>query len=323
MKNNVVLVGKLPPPIGGVTIHVQRLAELAERHGILADTIDYSKIKSLLKLFRFKKNIYHLHISNDYLRYLISLVLKIQRKQIVITFHSHRNKSEFKKRVIRATSRLSERNIAVGIHLGNDLKKDGIERVSIREPFLPPSQKEIFGLKCDLKHKNNFNIGINAYSVLLEGGKDIYGLESTIYQIKKIIEKNYIVYLYIYISGIKDKDFYNKLIKIIEKENLSKYIKFEEGKKLIEEMPNLNLFLRPTLTDSYGISVSEAIYLGIPAIASNVCIRDANALIFDIDSPGELTELIIEEIEKKRMVLETEKFNAKEYLNSLYRIEEQ
>jgi len=41
-----------------------------------------------------------------------------------------------------------------------------------------------------------------------------------------------------------------------------------------------DLFVRPTSTDSFGISVAEAISMGIPAIASDVCERAKGTITF-------------------------------------------
>jgi glycosyltransferase involved in cell wall biosynthesis len=41
-----------------------------------------------------------------------------------------------------------------------------------------------------------------------------------------------------------------------------------------------NLFIRPTSTDSFGISIAEALTLGVPSIASNVCGRPEGTILF-------------------------------------------
>lgn len=43
-------------------------------------------------------------------------------------------------------------------------------------------------------------------------------------------------------------------------------------------------YLRPTSVDSFGIAVADAVNMGIPAIASNVCRRHPGTLVLNIDS---------------------------------------
>ena len=41
-----------------------------------------------------------------------------------------------------------------------------------------------------------------------------------------------------------------------------------------------DVFVRPTNTDGYGISIAEAIYFKVPAVASNVCSRPEGTILF-------------------------------------------
>ena len=55
---------------------------------------------------------------------------------------------------------------------------------------------------------------------------------------------------------------------------------------LVPILKSVDCFVRPTSTDSYGISVAEAINVGVPSIASDVCEREEGTIIFksrDID----------------------------------------
>lgn len=47
-----------------------------------------------------------------------------------------------------------------------------------------------------------------------------------------------------------------------------------------------DLFVRPTNTDGYSVSIAEVIYFKVPAIASDVCARPQGTVLFksrDID----------------------------------------
>ena len=41
-----------------------------------------------------------------------------------------------------------------------------------------------------------------------------------------------------------------------------------------------DLFVRPTRSDSFGISIQEALFCNVPAIASDVCIRPEKTILF-------------------------------------------
>lgn len=322
MGDKVILVGKTPPPIGGVTVHVKRLKYLLDKEGYNNCIVEYSKFSNLLKIFSFNRGIYHLHISNVYLRFILTLLLSLQNKKVINTFHSFRNKKKSSIAINKFTSKLSFKNIGVGKKLSEELIELGFNRIFFQEPFIPPSLDEMIGLKCDMKESNKFTIGINAYSILLENGKDIYGVMFTLEVIKKLVKERYTVFLNIYFSEIKNQEFYEMIIEFINENKLEDYVKMVQGKNLIKEFPNLNLFLRPTLTDSYGISVSEAIFLGVPAIASNVCIRDEHAQVYDIKNPEGLINEIKDKIERGNQVMPILKeFDSAKYLIDLYGFE--
>jgi len=52
------------------------------------------------------------------------------------------------------------------------------------------------------------------------------------------------------------------------------------GEKLVEHLPDCDLFLRPTREDGYGVSLQEAMDCGSIAIASDVCERPAGTQLF-------------------------------------------
>ncbi|EKO3701887.1 glycosyltransferase [Vibrio metschnikovii] len=53
-----------------------------------------------------------------------------------------------------------------------------------------------------------------------------------------------------------------------------------ENISLYPVLKSSSIFIRPTFYDSYGISVGEALSIGIPSIASDVCKRTEGAIIF-------------------------------------------
>ena len=76
MKKTVLLIGTLPPPIGGVTIHLQRVLNLEETMNrlnfFLLDIkkkciLDQGKSRlSTLIIVFYSTDIIHIHISNNF-----------------------------------------------------------------------------------------------------------------------------------------------------------------------------------------------------------------------------------------------------------------
>lgn len=56
---------------------------------------------------------------------------------------------------------------------------------------------------------------------------------------------------------------------------------FEDRNDVLEVLSHHDVLIRPSLLDSYGLSVAEALLVGTPAIATNVCRRCAAALLYE------------------------------------------
>ena len=87
----------------------------------------------------------------------------------------------------------------------------------------------------------------------------------------------------------------SKMPSLIEKMNIDDNILIVQ-----REIPNgfevwklSDLFIRPTYTDIEGISVKEALYCGTPAIASDVCKRPSEAVLFKNRSYEDLEEKVL------------------------------
>ena len=86
----ILQFAKLPPPIGGVTIHVRRLfSSASKKKNVKMELLDYSNERNLKTILTkvIKSKIIHIHLSNKKLRVFITFLFKLIFKKSVITFH--------------------------------------------------------------------------------------------------------------------------------------------------------------------------------------------------------------------------------------------
>ena len=96
-----------------------------------------------------------------------------------------------------------------------------------------------------------------------------------------ILKKDYPkIALIISLGQIGNESFFKHLNKVAQNLKIEKSIYFLSKKELWPIIKRSDFFLRPTLSDSYGISIAEAISVGTPAIASDVCQRPAKTILF-------------------------------------------
>ena len=77
-RDSVLIFGRLPPPFGGVTVHILRLVKLLNSLG--CKTYIYSNLKQL-----YVCNIWHIHVNDPIKRLFLIVVGCALRKHIVCT----------------------------------------------------------------------------------------------------------------------------------------------------------------------------------------------------------------------------------------------
>ena len=78
MKINILQFAKLPPPIGGVSIHVSRLiSQTKVNQEFNMKVLDYSKEKKIFSIINkiFTSKIIHVHLSNKKLRFFFAFLI--------------------------------------------------------------------------------------------------------------------------------------------------------------------------------------------------------------------------------------------------------
>ena len=58
----------------------------------------------------------------------------------------------------------------------------------------------------------------------------------------------------------------------------------------VEYVDNFDLYVRPNREDGYGVAIVEALMAGLPAIASDTCIRPEHAILFENENYEDLRE---------------------------------
>lgn len=299
----VEIWGTYPPPIGGVSIHVYRLIHnfhaldaqvVLKNFGKVDPGLDYvDTVNNRWRLFGellfVPTKIIHLQ-SNNVIAFLL-LTLFGARHKIGITIHNKnlvKVKSKIKQYVIRKFLQKSSFIILNDKDYKNALinkfhcEKD---KIHILPAFLPPIANEYKGLDVDIlnfRKKHKFLISANAYKLRLDEEVDVYGLDLLIKLIGELKKREIDAGLIFCLPMIGCIEYYQSCLSVIEEQELQDNI-------LIVQRPLPNgfevwklsdLFIRPTFTDIEGLSVKEALFCGTPAIASNVCQRPKEAIVF-------------------------------------------
>jgi glycosyltransferase involved in cell wall biosynthesis len=289
----VLVLGKIPPPIGGVTIHVKRLLEHFNSQDL--DLVYFLDLKQstflgkVTNVFRFK--ILHLHTSNVYFRLLMSVFCLATFKKLIITVHGNLGRYNRLKNIFDYIS-VSLCYIPIVLNSESFVISKQINRRSLFiTAFVPPLNSK--PLNADLLSKINFLkknydyiFCTNAFNLTQDkNGTEIYGVVQLINIFNNIFRQALIIsdpsgayYRYCQNNGITVSD--NILI-----------IPYEH--EFIEVIKLSDVFIRNTSTDGDSLSVNEALFLNKTVFATNSVPRPDGCMLYSRLEPDLLQSLIV------------------------------
>ncbi len=319
----ILVLGPYPPPLGGVAVHVQRVLDKLKRQNNTVWCFD-TTARNRWGYVRFRLYLLRLAVllictRPDHLMYntmylvnslpelrLISFLQKFIRYKITYIEHDCRymyTKSTAFKESLSALMR-GQTLIMIGDSTYRSYVDTGIklpQKSFIESAFLPPDESQELAIVATypqslLEFINSQRplIVANAFQLALLDGKDLYGFDlcvEILYQLKQIYHNAGLVFA---LANIGDEQLYKKLCNRIEQLELSDHVyMLHNQKELWPLLKRADLFVRPTLSDSFGISIGEAIYFGTPAVASNVCMRPAGTILFRVGDGKDFYEKVI------------------------------
>lgn len=329
----IALIGTVPPPIGGTSIHLLRLFERlkTENYDVtLFDAYGKSQLENegivhinnykkwIIKyFFLMKEDIIHSHTHSWIDRAILTIGAKLKHKKIIFTFHSlreeYRDLSRFEKWCVKKTLKKADVLICTAQYIKDKLLSWGCSEKKIRVigPYINPSEIEknqpCLDAVKDFRENHDFVIVANASNNNIYLEKDLYGIDMCIELLSFLKEKEINVGFIFSITSITDEQRYSSYKKTIEEKKLEKDFMFvNENVSFIPFLMNADVFVRPTNTDTWGISISESIYLGVPAVASDVCQREKGTILFATRNQDDFNEKVyscIQNIEKEKTII--------------------
>lgn len=327
-RKKIMILGPLPPPLGGVSVHVQRvIAKLKEQHNDvmhIETCVEYRYrflimyiIRLLLLLLYHRPDQVHLHtlyLSNGLreLQWIVRLK-KFLHYDVLLIEHDCRY---MYKRSIAWKSALNlllpqvKKQIFIGDITAKSYVDNGMLAAqcnTIESAFLPPDQtqeqavlrsypQELF--QFIEKHKPL--VLANAFQLSLLEDKDLYGFDSCIELIRKLKPVHNDVGFIFVLGSVGNELYYQQLLVSIAEYDLIDNCYFLIGQRqLWPLLKKIDLFVRSTLSDGASVSIEEALWAGKSVVATNVCLRPEQVAIYDVDDSERFYELVIGALEKR------------------------
>lgn len=307
----IILFGPLPPPTGGVSIHVERLNILLSNMGFSVQQCDESKIIKenvfnirSLRILRYLKEAYkadivHIHSSLHSLRLFHIIISFLLGKKIIITLHSWRSGKFITWLWKEILNFFCDKIIFVSGEVAEKIHTRTVKRL-VFPAFLPPNNTEaplnehIIHFISRARKKSKKILVSNAFRIVEHNGVDLYGLDICldVFSAHKCYENAVLIYI------ISDPS--------VNPDKIKKYKSFIEEKKITSSvlihcgaidfchlLKLADASIRATNTDGDAISIRESLYLGVPCIASDCTKRPSGTILFNTRSSQSLASAIL------------------------------
>lgn len=321
---HILIIGRYPPPTGGNTVHIQRLAQRLHMDGNRVTIADlYSRtptspsvpfkvlyrepgLRGGLSLLRglstaARGAIVHVHISAGATVYTIAPVLlwaiRHARKR-VLTIHSGSWAKEFtslsngmRRLALFFLSRFDD-VICVNDHQRSVVESNVHTRTHVIPAYLPCVPGPSVTVPASvLKLKREVDC------LLITSGLETSTYEyQTLLDAVGVAQRNLNVRLGLVICtyGPRDPDYWDPVeeaigvttVPVVQTRNLS-------PEQFVRTLSACNIYVRPTTTDGDAVALREAALLGLQILASDTAVRPIGSATFPISNVQALAELVI------------------------------
>ncbi|MBN1472275.1 MAG: glycosyltransferase [Syntrophaceae bacterium] len=313
--DRILIVGNLPLPIGGVSIHCSRLYALLKKSHYdvdffnLAKFIKCKKIKKIILLFTLLYNKYtvvHIQTTDIKVNKIIFIIKRIKKYKIYLSVHNPRLFSQPPKKVLFFKKYIP--NLDLLILVSQDIldkyRNESVnlpQNIIVKSAYLPPTIEEEQAilstypesLKRFLSEKNPLLIA-NAWKIVFMDGIDLYGLDLCVDLVSRLKSDFPNIGLIFALANSKDEKKYLNIKRAqIKTLNIDKQIYFLSNQKILWPLfKKVHIFIRPSYSDGSAVSINEALDLGCKVIASNCCKRPSDVILFQNRDLDDLIKIV-------------------------------
>jgi len=288
-KNEVAIVGPIPPPYGGIANHIERLTKHLDLNRVSYRIINHKqkaehKLKKVSSLFFYINFLFccpykvvHFHQTLNGFEFIYwYLFSRLHRSKIIITIHNQYllNASIVVKNIqlyfLRKTKYLK-------LYIVSNNLYEFLSANSIGCRHLPSYVPLLAEKRTGKMHKNEQNaVMFNAFRLNSNNANSVYGFDLFMGIVKK--------YDFPYLILVADEIGSDRMYIESQVLNLCRNVRILYNQNLIDYLENTMILIRPNRSDAFGISIQEALDVEVMVIASDVCSRPQGAILFKTGS---------------------------------------
>jgi glycosyltransferase involved in cell wall biosynthesis len=298
-----MLYGIYPPPVGGVSTHVKRFVAFLRTRSVSFEFAHPNRASESgfpqldpLQFFRraleSKARVVHVHdLQHRGMHVILSVLSLAFRKKIVITIHNEWFAENYRRLhgFRRLAARLCYTSVTriISVNSEADFLFVPPDRIVHIPAFLPPTPEERDASMLpasihELRERMRILLTANAFRILFREGHDLYGLDLSIDLMRRLQDDGINdVGLVFVIPDVGDQEYLDSMRERIGRLGLQdRFLLVTEAIPYPAVIDICDVFVRPTTSDGDAISVREALYAGVPTIASDAVRRPKGTVLF-------------------------------------------
>lgn len=317
----IAIYSALPPPYGGVGVHVERLIEVAREKGVpyqvydqLGKTIPERHITAVgssplagIKFFlTVREPAIHLH-NNGTATVIAALeICALRGKKVLLTIHSEKllrrdaGIPDPLRWLLRHSLRHAHHIFCVSDRIARWLVEIDVreEDITVTPAFLPPTALHLSeeNLSPEMKEflaSHSSIVGTHGWFGYFVKGVHVYSFDMVL-SLALFLKENFPKSgIYTVVSGTYETEHRKNILRARRELGLEKdWLITEKPFHAAALYAKSDVFVRPTITDGDSISIRECLYLSVPVIASDVVDRPAECVLF----PSRDTDAMIQSV---------------------------
>lgn len=293
----IMFAGPIPTPIGGISIHISRLSSWLSAKAIKVDHVDEARhkkkgvynIRSLRVLSYLRHlarcNLAHIHSDVHLFRILHILACRLFGLRVIVTIHAWQA-GNLVTLINRIFLVLAHQVILVNEEINDSLK---LRDYQVLPAFLPPTTcrndlpEEITTFIRKARARGCSLLCANAYQIREYKGQDLYGLDLCVELMDQLACRSDVksALVFVVCCDARSNQLYANAQERIKERGLeSNFCLYNKSVDFITLMDQCDIVLRPTNTDGDALTIREALYFGLPVIASDVVQRPPGTILF-------------------------------------------
>jgi glycosyltransferase involved in cell wall biosynthesis len=318
---DVLLVGPYPPPLGGVSSHVRRVAAEMQAAGYRLGVIDHfggrhvtapvvaslrrNPGRYLLELSRWRAQVVHYHHAGRTSILVAAALARQTRRESrwLITVHNHSltpPRARGRSRLIRWALNQFDDIIAVSPEVQLGLTRHVPERtISVLPAFCGIADQQTSSLSDETRRfvgSGGVTVVVSAYRVRpFRGGGDLYGLGFAARVFELLAAEMGDVKLAVFVAHRAHSRVARRYLSDCYRRLAREYpgrVHLAVGEPLVQALGPGTIYLRPTSSDGDAVSVREALALGVPVLASDVAQRPPGVRVLPVGDRSRWVEAV-------------------------------